>query len=213
MSKHEIITQEQAERIGRIQGYHQKCLDTFGDQMAYAFLAGCELNAAKEELPHGQFMKWREQNLPELPHRTATQYMTFSEKLADGAKLATIANLKLLGNGDLPQTEKEKVLKAVHQVADGKTLTQLYRDLGVIRTAAPAGGNRGDKERAPRGTKQDLKREADLRLADWMGTTRALCDEADEDLALADTKTLKEIEELRLSLGRRIAAVLKKRKA
>ncbi|NOS70084.1 MAG: hypothetical protein HOP33_09150 [Verrucomicrobia bacterium] len=117
----------------RIKVYDAAFHNAFSQQMGYAYLAGCELNAIKEALPHGEFMKWKAKFLPAIPHRSATQYMTFQTKLASVANLPTVGECRLLGNGELPEKEKEKILKAVHQAADGKTLTQLYRDLGVIR--------------------------------------------------------------------------------
>jgi hypothetical protein len=122
----------------RIVAYHEGFQKAFGDQMSYAVLAGFELNRIKEALPHGQFMKWREKFLPQIPHRTATQYMEFQTKLATHRQFPSVGNVKLLGNGELPDKDKAKVVEAVHQIADGKTLTQLYRDLGVIREKKPA---------------------------------------------------------------------------
>lgn len=118
----------------RIKVYDAAFHNAFSQQMGYAYLAGCELNAIKEALPHGEFMKWKAKFLPAIPHRSATRYMEFQTKLATTvANLPTVGECRLLGNGELPEKEKEKILKAVHQAADGKTLTQLYRDLGVIR--------------------------------------------------------------------------------
>lgn len=126
---------EQSARAERINDYHAGCLKAFGQQMGYAFLCGFELNRAKEELPHGSFIKWREANLPKLANGTAANYMRFCDALQ--TKFPTVGNFKpehlQLINGELPKAQREEVLKAVHDVADGKTLTQLYRDLGVIR--------------------------------------------------------------------------------
>lgn len=130
----EVLTKEQATLVEQIKSYHEAFEKSFSDQMGYAFLAGYALNAAKESLPHGKFTDWRAANLPEIPERSAQRYMKFADQIRHTvADLPTVGKLKLLGNGDLNEKDKEKVLEAVHEIADGKTLTQLYRDLGVIR--------------------------------------------------------------------------------
>lgn len=130
----DVMTQEQAALVDQIKSYHAAFEKSFGDQMGYAFLAGASLNTAKESLPHGKFTTWREANLPEIPERSAQRYMKFADQIRHSvADLPSPGKLKLLGNGDLAEKDKEKVLAAVHEIADGKTLTQLYRDLGVIR--------------------------------------------------------------------------------
>lgn len=132
----EVISANQAERIDRIKQYHTGCVGAFGQQMGYAFLCGLELNAAKGELPHGSFMEWHNRYLPQLSKGSVQRYMAFATTLR-GEITHAVGNLDLdklrLANGELPEKEKEAVLKAVHKVADGKTLTELYRDLGVIR--------------------------------------------------------------------------------
>jgi hypothetical protein len=145
--KLEVLIVQHEQRVQRIRTYHDGCVRAFGQQMGFAFLAGLELNRVKDEIAHGQFMAWVEKHLPEIPHRTATRYMGFADALTP--KLATVANLDTarlqLTNGDLPTEAKAEVLQAVHDVADGKTLTQLYRDLGVIRDKKDP--NEGEKEK------------------------------------------------------------------
>ncbi len=123
----------------RIKVYHEGFQKAFSDQMGYAVLAGLELNRIKAALPHGEFMKWRAKHLPEIPHRSASRYMEFQTKLATHGQFPPVANLKLLENGELSDKDKDKVIKSVHDIADGKTLTQLYRDLDMVREKkAPA---------------------------------------------------------------------------
>lgn len=155
----DLITKEHAEGIERIKAYHAGFEKSFGDQMGYAFLAGAELNHIKETLPHGKFMDWREAHLPEIPHRTATQYMTFQVKLATHCQFPPVGKANILGNANLNDKDREKVLAAVHEIADGKTLTQLYRDLGVIREKkAPQHHPR--KEKSPEDKIADRKQAA-----------------------------------------------------
>ncbi|HYE30964.1 MAG TPA: hypothetical protein VEH27_06040 [Methylomirabilota bacterium] len=114
---------------------HNACLRAAQDHVGYAFLAGFELQRVKAALNHGEFTKWRETNLADLPERTAQRYMAFSSALA--SKSATVADFAtetlLLTDGSLNERDRKAILEAAHEAADGKTLTELYRDLGVIR--------------------------------------------------------------------------------
>jgi hypothetical protein len=124
-----------AESRDRIAAYHENGWRAAQQQFGYQFLAGLELHRVKESLAHGQFLKWREENLPAIPERTARRYMDFAEVLI--SKSATVADLTTrplqLTNGEIPEKEKKAILEAVFEFADGKSITDLYRDLGVIR--------------------------------------------------------------------------------
>jgi hypothetical protein len=124
----------------RILNYHENNLRAAQQQFGYQFLAGLELHRVKESLAHGQFLKWRQENIPVIPERTAQLYMHFAELLI--SKSATVADLTQrdstsrclqLTNGEIPEKEKKIILEAVFEFADGRSLTELYRDLGVIR--------------------------------------------------------------------------------
>ena len=123
------------ERAARISVYHQSFEKAAQDQLGYAFLCGVELTQAKDECAHGQFMKWRETALPQIPQGTAGRYMQFAHAIQSQSK--QIANLTAkplqLTNGELPEEDRKIILKAVHDFADGATLTELYRDLNILR--------------------------------------------------------------------------------
>lgn len=142
--KLEVISAAQTERIGRVNAYHQGCIHAFTTQMGNAFLCGLELNQLKEEVGHGPWTQFRERYLPQVPERSAQRYMKFADALIQQNR--HVADLKVnrlqITNGELPEKAKEEVLKAVHEAADGKTLTQFYRDLGVIRDKKEAGGEK-----------------------------------------------------------------------
>jgi hypothetical protein len=61
--------------------------------------------------------------------------MLFAEAIQE--KLEDISSLHLdrlqLTNGELPEKQRNAVLKAVHEVTAGSTLTELYRELGIIK--------------------------------------------------------------------------------
>ena len=177
--KLEVISAAQTDRIERIKSYHQHCIRSFNTQMGYAFLCGAELSAAKAEVPHGQFTEWRERYLPQIPARSATRYIQFAEALAQNGHLADLKQpLRLCdsavkNNGTLTDKEQEAVLKAVHEVADGKTLTQLYRDLGVIREPK-------DPNATPRKT---VKLTEEEKVAAELAAAEALVDATIEQIA------------------------------
>jgi hypothetical protein len=58
----------------------EKCQrNSHGQALEYAIKAGEALNLAKEAVGHGAFSIWRQQNLPQIPPRTATLYMRLAE--------------------------------------------------------------------------------------------------------------------------------------
>ena len=119
---------------------HMTAKNMADQAVLYAAKAGALLNQAKELLPHGEFGKWVRKNLPGLSSDTAERY----RKLADGltSKIRTVRNLKasesdlsqlqLPDPRDLKSKTDNKVTQAVKSITDGKKLTQLYMDLGVI---------------------------------------------------------------------------------
>lgn len=119
-------------RASRVRNYHKASVRSAKDHLGYAFLCGLELNAAKEALPHGHFMKWADKALPEVSPRAQARYRDLAEGML---KIATVANLagRLLAEGKPNTGEKRVILDAVHKLADGKTVTDFYRELGVIR--------------------------------------------------------------------------------
>lgn len=142
MSNTEIVPTLNADglrHIDRVKAYHAGTIGGFKQQMGYAFLAGRELNILKEIVPHGEFLATCKEYLPDLSDRTARRYMQFSEalQLTLGGKTDTMSNLKLLPSGELSEEAEKSILAAVHEAADGKTITELYRDLGVIRDKKP----------------------------------------------------------------------------
>ena len=195
----------------RIKAYHAGFQSAFGSQMGYAFLAGLELNAIKEALPHGGFLKWGRAHLSEIPHRSATRYMEFQTKLATGGQCDAVANIKRLENGELPEAEKEKVLKAVYQAADGKTLTQLYRDLGIVRPPIPPGTNnkprsKGDTDK----TAGDHSNEIEL-LRTFHLDANMFGDETDLTLGLSPSPLLFSLQNSLRVLQHKLDDILKAR--
>src|SRR5690349_888438 len=72
---------ELAQLSARIIDYDLEFHSAFQRQMGFAFLAGCALNRAKEIVPHGKFIEWREANLPAISKSSASRYSQFAEAL------------------------------------------------------------------------------------------------------------------------------------
>lgn len=152
----EVISAAQNDRIERIKEHHKGCVHSFTAQMGHAFLCGVELNALKEECGHGNFTPLRERYLPDVPHSSAQRYMKFADLLCQNTHVGNFTERLQLTNGELPEQQKQKLLKAVYEIADGKTLTELYRDLGIIRKKKPntGGGNATAKKNVRKSEEQ-----------------------------------------------------------
>ncbi len=198
-SEQTVVAKFQADRIERIKAYHAGCLKSFADQMGYAYLAGAELVSLKDETPHGQFEKVKEEQFTEIPRSSLGRYMQFAEAIQ--AKYPTVGYLrptKLLTNGTFDEKEQGKVLKAVHDVADGKTLTQLYRDLGVIRQKEPKQYH-PPKPVKPEDAEAAAKSQADEAAKRGLADTELLMQ--NDTWSLLSTARQQEVEDLRLTLG------------
>jgi hypothetical protein len=137
MNKLALIEKEAAEELdqlkARIVEYDREFHSAFQRQMGFAFLAGAALLRAKEIVPHGQFMAWREAELS-VERSSAERYMKFADAVGKFPTVGNLKEVKLLGEGEpLTAAQQKKITEAVHELADGKTLTEMYRDLGVIR--------------------------------------------------------------------------------
>ncbi len=142
MNKLAMIDKEGADELDllkvKIAQYDDGFRRAYSQQMGYAFLAGLAVNRAKEILPQGKFIPWVEES--KLNRMSANRYGRFVEALIEAHPAVGKCNTAMLqissGDGDvtkLSEEDQEQILKAVHDAADGKTLTEMYRDLGVIR--------------------------------------------------------------------------------
>lgn len=142
MSKLAKIEIEATEELTRLKGVIKQYDDGFHrayrSQMGYAFLAGVALNRAKDILPHGEFLPWVEAEVG-VARMSASRYRKFADALiAEHPAVGKCNPCYILTSGEIPAAEltpeeTEKVCAAVHKIANGKTLTEMYRDLGVIR--------------------------------------------------------------------------------
>lgn len=132
-----VLSAERAAAVDRADSYHRGFRVSAQQVAVYAFLAGRELNAIKESLNHGEWMPFFKTNLPNIPLRSANNYMRLADQIGNVANLPTVGALKLLENGRLPEDKEKKVIAAFAEATDGKRLTELYRDAGIIREKKP----------------------------------------------------------------------------
>lgn len=199
-----VLTREQAARVDRANAYWEGERNSARGMCLYAFLLGTELHALKEENGHGDWMDFRAAHFPSIPHRTATERIAMAEKLAESANLTT-TGMKLLPDGSVPKPFEEKITKAFHEHADGKTITQFLRGNGTIRDA-----------KAPKGTgkksKIDLDGDDASALADLRQDLILLANEDDQTLEAAETADLLKFKPVLDAFVQRFNAELKRRK-
>lgn len=107
-------------------------------QIGYAFLTGQALNRRKELLPFGQWVKWCQRHLEPrgLKERTARNYMAFAEALQPRLLQAPAASgivLQLTNGESLGAEQIATFSEAIREVANGQSLTDLYRDYGIVK--------------------------------------------------------------------------------
>lgn len=136
---HRGSTSDQGEELSALAAmmvkFDESVHSAYRDQMCYAFLAGVTLLRVKDLLPHGSLMSWREKHLPHISKTSINRYQKFAEELV--GRFPSVGNLKevqLLEAGTkLSKESEQEVFEAVREATDGKSLTDMYRDLGVIR--------------------------------------------------------------------------------
>ncbi len=215
----DVLTAEQAVMVDEIKSYHEGVKRAFDHQAQYAFMTGLKLLALKASVPHGNspgsdgFIAIRKKFLPELSNGTTGRYMDFAKRCQE--KFPTVGNINpqvlQLTNGDLPEEQKKQVLKAVHEIADGKTWTQLYRELGKVREPKPAAHH----PRGPINAKEESaarQKRFERMAGDCAISMRALISEKLLLQSLPEDK-LDELNDWRVELGNAIAKIKQSRAA
>jgi hypothetical protein len=203
------------ERAERIAAYDAGTRRAFQHQMAFVYLAGAELLAVKEELPHGQFMKWCEQHLAQrsISYPTANRYMHVAEALQTkflAAKKIELPQLTLTSSGgDIPESALSIISEAVREVIDGKSLNDLYRELGHVKQLQKQ--KHSPVRLTPEQAEADRKANAVLFL-DNLAATLATFDADPRLHADLPTPKLKELHDAILTTSRKLRDLLKSRK-
>jgi len=200
------------ERIVELDAF---CRQSFGKHMVYAFLCGVALNRAKQIAPHGNFTRWHQAELPQLSGATLHRYMIFAGGLL--ARFPALQKLKaapLLERGDLAGTESQQLLEAVHEAADGKTISDFYRDLGVIRPPQPAThsppertAHRPPKPLSPPRQPAAEQARAEEFIESLLVRMRMLLDPQDQSLVRSGDAKREELLALGLDLNNRVRAM------
>lgn len=113
------------ERIKRINKFHSLARQYAESAVIYAAKCGAELILLKKGIDHGQFEALVAKSF-EFGKTTAWKYMGLAENIQ--AKLDSKVH-----SGELLTTSDAKLLPALREVTDGKTLTQLYLDFGIVK--------------------------------------------------------------------------------
>lgn len=100
-----------------------------------AVMIGATMQKMKNELPHGSFRRWQEKYLKPIPQRTRTRYMGMVSSLGklQPNKWATVAHLLPSKCQEVTEREIKTVSNQVHSVLDGKHLSELYREYGLVK--------------------------------------------------------------------------------
>lgn len=142
----EVLAADQASRIDRIKDYHGQFRASAEQAALAVMLCGFELTILKGTTPHGQFGGLRDRYFPEISERTTRYYMALVH-VAE-SKSATVADLidsaLRTPHSPLPAPAQKQLTDTFREVADSKTVTQLYREAGLIKTPPPPGGFRPD---------------------------------------------------------------------
>jgi hypothetical protein len=135
---HSLVPQRTAaERIALVNSHYHAARCLAAQAAMHAIMAGLELLAVREELGHGAFAAWVEENC-EFTDRTARNYMALADaakgKLAAGE---SFAGLLEAGPSELSSEDCDNLTRRVREITDGKSLQQLYLDFGVGQTRTP----------------------------------------------------------------------------
>ncbi len=133
----------------------------------HAALAGLELQAARAELPHGEFERWVEASIP-FTTRTAQRYMALAEGIKKLCTKTThvsfLENLFSVAPSELPEKNRAALIETLAKATDGQSLREWYIELGIIKEPKAVGGYNGRRDIPPE-ERLRIKREAAKR--DW----------------------------------------------
>jgi hypothetical protein len=126
--------------VANIVLFHHMANNSASQAVLFAAKCGAELNRAKEICEHGQFGKWLANNIKEISNRTIYKYMDLAEmlekkmiKFAPDANLQSFDLLALPDPRDIKSFSKCGVSEMVQKVTDGKSLSRLYEEFGIIK--------------------------------------------------------------------------------
>lgn len=140
----EINFPQDATPAERINMLHRAAKELSGAAVKYAIATGIELLRVKKSLPHGEFGDWIKTACMFSP-RTASNYMTLANKILitwdeDGTCTSSQTERNLLAEGADYSEAIDHALDST--LLDGRTLSDLYSDYGIIPPSKRLGGLR-----------------------------------------------------------------------
>jgi hypothetical protein len=147
----DVLTKEQVCDVDASRTYHAASRKSAEDHIIYSFLCGGRLESLKASCKHGEFISLIKANIPELSNGAQDRHRQTYKAIS--SKFPTVGNLepKLLPGPGADSKAKEKFMSAVHENFDGKTITAIWRDLGIVKAANPLGRKPGEggRKRVP----------------------------------------------------------------
>lgn len=140
---------DQDKRVASVLHLHQIVMASASQMAVAAAKAGLEFKALKKEIGHGGWEEFYAKHFEShVTLRTAQRYMA----LADGLKGKVLKNdngesfLRLLDAAPSALSEKDQatLTKAVAKAMDGKQLSELYQDFGIVKKPQGSGAKGGD---------------------------------------------------------------------
>lgn len=213
-----VLTKDQAADVDAIKTYHAASRKGAEDNIIFSFLCGQRIESLRSKFPlradkkagfrpeEGWTSCWKTY-LPEIANCARSVHQRTFQRLNPLITLSVISEPKLLPGQNFDPVAKEQFLSVVHDNFDGKTITAIQRELGIVR-----------KAKAPSGTGRKAKIDLDASdddgsfLTDVRQDLLLLCNEADRTLQEADTATLIKFRDVHRAVGNRLDAILKRRK-
>jgi hypothetical protein len=168
-----LIDSEEARQIADYAlGHHQGAVEAAGLSVVRAIACGIQLIKAKELLPHGEFMPWYKKYLQGISQPTANRY----------AKLAALVKSQLTSSTTITRLDAapeqltpnyiRRYLPALAKVVEGKMLTELYQEYGIIKPRKAHDQEALDRQERVKARNPKDKHEEQLYfLQDWFKDT------------------------------------------
>lgn len=130
-----VNTEQARKRAAWVLSYHDGTRIGANMTIMNAIACGIQLNKAKEELPHGEFMKWHRKYLKTIGDRSTRNYMSLvlNLKALHPGKMATVANLLDVDPSKVSPEYTRKLMPKVQNLIEGKTVKELYDGFGITK--------------------------------------------------------------------------------
>lgn len=132
LSKMEWQSMDGASRAEKINRLHQVAEGCHKISVQAALAAGLELIKAKEECPHGTWLLWIKQNC-RFHRKTADRYMAIANTV-----LRVTEHQEYIEADIIPA----EAIECAADELDGKTISQLYKGMGLVKATKDWGGVR-----------------------------------------------------------------------